>query len=619
MKKRLRKLIIPFIIAGLLFLFNILRQHILPSYKVLKVENADEFYIDLNKNDKIDNNELVKLYDINAFHSEKSYLTKNQIKITGATMPEILALGVIAKDYAISNFTNKTVKVEFFDTELGEKQPYSTAKLYLNNKDVGHILMNEGLATAGKKETDYKNYLNLVNLKKQIEKLPQENIVIVNDQNGTYHHLNCKYAKKLKHAHAMRMENLPEKMKPCPKCILNKDAIKSEPQKPFTTIKNFDFKSGVLSFYFTDFNKRTKPDRDCQNAGCQALLKQINSAKNSIDFAIYGIDNQPKIIDALVSAQKRGVKLRWVTDENTKGENIYSQVADVQKILTDYKTDNPKTHNDSKKDAKYTNSIMHNKFFIFDDSIIWFGSANVSQTDLADFNANIIILANSKTLAGIYKKEFEQMYNEKFHNLKTIIPNKENLKIDDKNTVSVYFSPKDKIITTKIVPEINNARKSICISSFIITHPAIKEALIAAHNHGVEIKIITDATSASGKYSIHKELRAYKIPVKVEDKAGKMHTKSLIIDDIVFVGSMNLTKSGENKNDENMISLYNPAIAQVFREQFLYLWGSIPEKWLSQNPRAEGRDSYGSCSDKIDNDFDGDIDSADDGCKKLKY
>ena len=135
---------------------------------------------------------------------------------------------------------------------------------------------------------------------------------------------------------------------------------------------------------------------------------------------------------------------------------------------------------------------------------------------------------------------------------------------------------------------------------------------------GVDIKVITDATSANGKYSIHNSLRSYNIPVKIENKAGKMHSKSIIIDEkLVFIGSMNLTKSGENKNAENVIQIHNNKIAQNFKEQFLYLYSSIPDIYLTKTPRAEGWDSIGSCDDGIDNDFDGDVDDDDNGCKAV--
>ena len=48
---------------------------------------------------------------------------------------------------------------------------------------------------------------------------------------------------------------------------------------------------------------------------------------------MYGIANQPLIVDALVNAKKRGVKIRWVTDMDNKNRNIYRDVSNVQKLL----------------------------------------------------------------------------------------------------------------------------------------------------------------------------------------------------------------------------------------------------------------------------------------------
>ena len=95
-----------------------------------------------------------------------------------------------------------------------------------------------------------------------------------------------------------------------------------------------------------------------------------------------------------------------------------------------------------------------------------------------------------------------------------------------------------------------------------------------------------------------------------------MHSKSIVIDDeLIFVGSMNLTRNGENKNDENILLIKNHNAATIFKEQFLYLFNSIPNIYLSKTPRAEGWDSIGSCNDGIDNDFDDLTDKDDNGCK----
>ena len=61
-----------------------------------------------------------------------------------------------------------------------------------------------------------------------------------------------------------------------------------------------------------------------------------------------------------------------------------------------------------------------------------------------------------------------------------------------------------------------------------------------------------------------------------------------------------------------LTSLLNPH--KSIKSFFLYLWDKIPDKWLKYYPKAEGLDSVGSCSDGIDNDYDGLIDSADEGC-----
>ena len=83
---------------------------------------------------------------------------------------------------------------------------------------------------------------------------------------------------------------------------------------------------------------------------------------------------------------------------------------------------------------------------------------------------------------------------------------------------------------------------------------------------------------------------------------------------------MNFSKSGQNKNDENVIIIKNNNLTQNYRQYFEYLWNRIDNKWLTRIPRAESIDSIGSCTDGIDNNFDKLTDSADAGCKSInKY
>ena len=362
------------------------------------------------------------------------------------------------------------------------------------------------------------------------------------------------------------------------------------------------YKSGNIKIIVSDLTTKIKPDKNCSSEICKEILYNINTAKNSIDMAIYGYSSTPDIEKALEKAKSRGVKIRLVYDIDSKGENIYPDTFKFLNLIPNSISD---------KNSAEVRNTMHNKFYIFDGKIVITGSANLSHTDMSGYNSNAIIVIHSPEVAKFYEQEFNQMYSGKFHNDKTTTPNKE------VKNIKLYFSPQDKGIKNGILPLIKNANKYIYIPAFVITEKRVTSELINAKRRGVDIRIIADALNASTQHSKHKELRNAGVLVKAENYAGKMHSKTMIIDDeYLIIGSMNFSNSGENKNDENFIILKDSNSAKFYRKFFNYQWNRIPDKWLKYTPRAEGVDSIGSCSDGLDNNYDGKIDMEDLGCKK---
>ena len=356
--------------------------------------------------------------------------------------------------------------------------------------------------------------------------------------------------------------------------------------------------NGNFKIIISDFTQKLKPDRNCSTEMCKEILNNINSAKTSIDFAIYGYSSVPSIENAIKNAKARGVKIRLVYDIDSTGGNIYPNTNELVKLVGNVKNDSL---------SKEKSAIMHNKFYIFDNKIVITGSANLSHTDMSGYNSNAIIVINSPAAAKIYTEEFNQMYEGKFHSNKILT----------ENASGIYFSPQNKTIQNAILPLIKKSKTYIYIPAFLISHKEMVSELIQAKNRGVDVRIITDALNASAKYSKVRELRAAGMPVKIENYAGKMHSKTMIIDDRYLVlGSMNFSKSGESKNDENLIVLENKEAAIFYKQFFLYLWAKIPDKWLKFYPRAEGLDSIGSCSDGVDNDYDGLVDMEEESCRK---
>lgn len=361
------------------------------------------------------------------------------------------------------------------------------------------------------------------------------------------------------------------------------------------------FSNGNIKIIVSDLTTKLKPDRNCSSDICKEILTNIDNTKSSIDMAIYGYSSTPAIEKAIIDAQNRGVKIRLIYDVDAKNQNIYPDTFKFVSLITNSKSDGG---------LKDSNATMHNKFYIFDNKIVITGSANLSHTDMSGFNSNNIIVINSPDVAKIYKTEFEQMFNGNFHSAK--IPTANN----KANNMQIYFSPQDKSISSAVLPIIENAKDYIYIPIFVITENRVVEALIKAKQRGVDVRLISDALNASSKYSKIKVLRASGIPVKIENYAGKMHSKTMIADDkYSIIGSMNFSKSGETKNDENTIVLENAEAAKYLKRFFLYQWDRIPDKWLTGYPRAESWESVGSCTDGIDNDYDGSIDALDTGCQ----
>lgn len=355
-------------------------------------------------------------------------------------------------------------------------------------------------------------------------------------------------------------------------------------------------KSGNMKIYFSDMTTKLKPDRNCSSDICKEILSNINKAENTIDMAIYGYSRVPDIEKAFENAIKRGVKIRLVYDLDASGKNIYEDTDRIVKLISQNRSDSVR-------------EIMHNKFYIFDDKILITGSANLSHTDMSGFNSNSIVVINSPEAAAIYKQEFEQMFGGKFHTEKSV-------NIKGKTDLGIYFSPQDKSITNAVLPLIRGAKRYIYIPTFVLTENRVTEELIKAKKRGVDVKIIIDALNASSKYSKHQILRNGGVLVKTENYAGKMHSKSMIVDDeYVLIGSMNFSYSGENKNDENLVVIKDSQMAKFYKNFFLYQWNKIDNKWLKFNARAEGKDSIGSCEDGIDNNYDGFADLDDPACK----
>lgn len=560
--------------------------------KVIGIINPTQIEVDLNGNNILDDGEIICIPNLKAFTSDLSQSQPELENLLSITHSDAIKLGYLTDIFVENTLSEKSVKLKY----TGETSPNCKyAEIIVENELYSKKLKNSGLGFK-EKEAPIQAY------KAQLTKAQKLKLIILNHKSNKYHTLDCKYGLIAHDAIVIPEKQKPEDAKPCKFCHVKQPKHHKYNLKTVnSSVSTYPLtrSSGSIRMYLTDLTSTLKPNNSCDTQVCHEVLNQINKSNSSIDIALYGWDDNPVIYNALVRAKARGVKIRIVYD--TSSNSYYPKLSNFVKIANEKSTDSPKI-------------LMHNKFMIFDNSSIITGSMNFAKTGFSGFNSNCIFFINSKEIANIYEKEFNQMLQGKFHNSKSQISHTTAVLGDTK--VTPLFSPKDKIITNNVLPLIQNAKKYVYVPTFIITHDELASELINAKKRGVDVKLIIDATNVYSRKSKIKELRSAGVPVKVENYAGKMHSKSIIIDDeYIVAGSMNFTNSGENKNDENVLIIENKTLARYYNGFFEYLWKKIPKKYLQHGVRPEGKYSIGSCSDGVDNNYDGNVDNDDIGCK----
>jgi len=122
---------------------------------------------------------------------------------------------------------------------------------------------------------------------------------------------------------------------------------------------------------------------------------------------------------------------------------------------------------------------------------------------------------------------------------------------------------------------IGRANKSIHVMVYSFTLDEIAEALIAAKEGGVDVKVVIERENAYGRGSEYQRLLSAGIDVRLDSNPYLMHHKVMIVDGrIVVTGSYNWSWSAEDRNDENLVVIMDEDIAREFEEEFMRVWSA---------------------------------------------
>lgn len=220
------------------------------------------------------------------------------------------------------------------------------------------------------------------------------------------------------------------------------------------------------------------------------------------------------------------------------------------------------------KDMNYkTNTgasgLMHNKFCIFDNSTVFTGSFNpTTKQNFVD--ANNIILISSKYLVENYNAEFEELWAGKFASGETV---KYPQVRYNNETIENYFCPEDSC-TEQLIAALKSAQSEMKFMTFSFTDNSIGDLLLEKNKIGVSVSGVFDKAQAGSEFSEFHRLNGT-ADVRRDNMTGLLHHKVFIIDrKIVATGSFNPSKNADTRNDENLLIIHSPAVAERFLGEF---------------------------------------------------
>ena len=149
---------------------------------------------------------------------------------------------------------------------------------------------------------------------------------------------------------------------------------------------------------------------------------------------------------------------------------------------------------------------------------------------------------------------------------------KSNTNLGESRSNEVYFSPGDDCLNA-INQALQRARKSIKICVFTISDDRITNNIIACHQTGIDVRIITDDDKTQDKGSDIYQMSQAGIPIRTDETPNHMHHKYALIDDSTLItGSYNWTRSAAKYNHENILITYDHRSAKAYDEEFEKLW-----------------------------------------------
>ena len=222
--------------------------------------------------------------------------------------------------------------------------------------------------------------------------------------------------------------------------------------------------------------------------------------------------------------------------------------------------------------------LMHHKYAVCDGAAVWTGSTNWTD-DSWSRQENVIVTVESPELARAYTTNFEELWDRGVVEESGFVEPSP-VRVEGIR-VRAWFTPGfGEALSRRIATKIRRAKRRVRICSPVLTVAPVLSALCERVADGFDIAGCLDRPQIEGviyQWGIEGNA-AWKLPLLKQaltaDFSAKpstpwgagtvhdfMHAKLTVADDVVFTGSFNLSRSGE-QNAENVLEIEDATLAE---------------------------------------------------------
>ncbi|MBM9501763.1 PLD-like domain protein [Leptospira sp. 201903071] len=298
------------------------------------------------------------------------------------------------------------------------------------------------------------------------------------------------------------------------------------------------------------------------------ILSLIEEADHSIDLWIYSFDD-PEILEALVRAEKRGVRLQIVADP----EKVYPD--DLVRLGLFRRWER--------------SGLQHSKILIIDRKEVFLGSGNFTWYGLEND-------LNGYLLFSLFETEISDFYSfleedPRFPSL--AIP-----------PFLFYISPdKGRLIQNLLLREVDKTKNSIRYLIFDHFDSVLSSRLSLADRKGVVVQGVYDTpVDGEGKFLANVLIQPdskilgdgndENVSTDSFGKGGLLHHKTMILDETTLLsGSFNFSVSARDNNREILFRTNDSYLLREFKEEWNRVLqqsipypSSFPKQNVSINP-----------------------------------